>query len=589
MLDRRLFLLPLALLLGGWAHIRAGDGPNDPPLHFSRDYVVPIHTHSAGYRGLPFEEVRGALEAALATWSRGDISISFGRDPAGRDGDTPAMDGVNVVRFEHNRLPPDVDPRTVLAFTSHTGVYCTGTIVESDITFNAVSVDWSTSDRGRLADIETVMLHEAGHLIGLDHTNNRDAVMFPSIVERLRRELHADDIAGIRALYDPTLLRACAYDGECQAGEACIFGAQSDESFGSFCGPRLGNAGVGQRCNANAEDFCSTGCASGTCLGDGTCSGVCRDDRDCPGDLTCLPQDTGGGQIVNFCINLRECRDAGACPAGQACVVTLNPADDSVLRICVDGGDTRTGQPCRSSDECAGAWCYGGVCTELCDGPADCAEPFSCTPASIPLGGGVVADIGLCRIDEIPCGRQSDCPGGLDCAYVELDAAVRSLCVPGGPGEAGAACGRGAECRSSVCLDGVCSDVCRNDADCPLDMECQRVRFLGASVNACVRVGGEEPPADAGGVAEPDAGAPQPGRDGSEGPPPLRDAGPVGLVDARAPGRVDGGGGPIIVITPDSSGGGGQSGCRLAPVAPAAAPWWALALLSLRRRRRRAG
>ncbi len=578
----RALILSLAFFLGGWAHLRAGDDADAPALHWTRDYRIPIHTHSDGYDRLPFGQVRGAVEAALRTWGEAGITVSFARDPNGRDGDTPAMDGVSMVRFEHERLPREVDPRRVLAFTSHVGVLCTGGIAESDITFNAVTVDWSTGEGGRLADIETVMLHEAGHLLGLDHSENRNAVMFPSIVERSRRALHNDDRDGIRALYAGNLGRVCERDADCQRGEACIFGPQSDQSFEARCGPRLGGAGVGQRCNAN-RGFCESGCAGGVCLGDNICSGVCRDDRDCPGDLTCLAQDTGGGQLIKFCLNLRLCEDRiGECPNGQACVVTRHPEEARALRICVDAGESGLGQPCRSSDACAGGLCFGGLCTSLCDGAADCPAPFGCEQTQLGLGGGVTANIGLCQVEQQPCARQRDCAEGLACAYVEVNGEVGSLCVPGEGAEADSPCRDGSQCRSAVCLDGLCSDVCRNDGDCPRSMECQRIRFLGTSVNACVLIDTPEPEPDAAEPApEPDAGeapapdgAPQPPADG--GPPPPR-------ADAARP-NPEGG---VVVVTPVSGGGGGggsPSGCSSGP-APGVGGWWWCLVASSRRRR----
>ena len=76
----RILICSLAFLLTGWAHIRAGDGPDDPELHWTRGYQIPIHTHSGGYDGLGFNEVRGAVEAALDTWSDAGITVSFRRD-----------------------------------------------------------------------------------------------------------------------------------------------------------------------------------------------------------------------------------------------------------------------------------------------------------------------------------------------------------------------------------------------------------------------------------------------------------------------------------------------------------------------------
>jgi hypothetical protein len=49
-------------------------------------------------------------------------------------------------------------------------------------------------------DAQTVFLHENGHVAGLDHSNNRSAVMYPSY-QGVRCNLSADDRAGIAALY----------------------------------------------------------------------------------------------------------------------------------------------------------------------------------------------------------------------------------------------------------------------------------------------------------------------------------------------------------------------------------------------------
>ena len=71
-------------------------------------------------------------------------------------------------------------------------------IDEADIALNT-SFTWATDGTNHY-DIETVMLHENGHVLGLSHSSYSQAVMYTSY-HGVLRVLHSDDIAGISSLY----------------------------------------------------------------------------------------------------------------------------------------------------------------------------------------------------------------------------------------------------------------------------------------------------------------------------------------------------------------------------------------------------
>ncbi|MCL7030772.1 hypothetical protein MKW94_020484 [Papaver nudicaule] len=62
--------------------------------------------------------------------------------------------------------------------------------------------NWGTGLESEEMDLESVVVHEVGHILGLRHNSDWTAVMFPTIGHGVvKRQLGSDDIAGVQALY----------------------------------------------------------------------------------------------------------------------------------------------------------------------------------------------------------------------------------------------------------------------------------------------------------------------------------------------------------------------------------------------------
>lgn len=304
--------------------------------------------------GTTLADVDAAFNRAMSSWNSvscsearltlDDVRTTSTVNLVSKTESTDNLDYINRVVWIENR--PDYQfSSSVLGVTSAI-YYQDGTIIEADIALNDVDVTWAvfTSEAdaqgGGATDVESVLVHEMGHLLGLAHVlDGQDLAdpptMSPVVDTRLRtRTLSADDRDAICLLYPASTYR-CDDDGDCPrfitSEGASDGGAEKYNSTVSQCASGAcnnvktvpcGDGSLGERCctdNCTGSLFCLS-------LGSSTdmryCASSCStSSRNCPDGFTCVGTSAGGtnGACITSSVTGCGCDTDNVCTNSCAC------------------------------------------------------------------------------------------------------------------------------------------------------------------------------------------------------------------------------------------------------------------------------
>ncbi len=137
-----------------------------------------------------------AIRRAMATWEKGAGGTVF--QYAGVvASNKPQQDNRNIIYWL-----PSWDTRSGRQQADTLVYWVDNQIIEADVRVNAQDFTYSDGQSSGALDVESLIVHELGHVLGLAHNNDKQTVMSPFLATSfLRRQLFAEDIEHVKCEY----------------------------------------------------------------------------------------------------------------------------------------------------------------------------------------------------------------------------------------------------------------------------------------------------------------------------------------------------------------------------------------------------
>lgn len=199
-----LFLL-LPLHAFAWVQAYTREAPGRP-LHVVGSDCTQYTLQESCSQDVGFAQCQAAVDAGVQVWNSTGCSyfhfVPTATANCCRAGFQRQGKNANCISWLENAWP-DSYPRTAIALTTITYNVADGAILDADIEVNGADFSFGTTCADGLYDIQNTLAHEAGHMLGLDHSPVAGATMKPNTGpgDCTLRDLTADDIDGVCTIY----------------------------------------------------------------------------------------------------------------------------------------------------------------------------------------------------------------------------------------------------------------------------------------------------------------------------------------------------------------------------------------------------
>jgi hypothetical protein len=240
------------------------------PLSWRSSCVtVGIQSAGAPKNGFSYDDIAEIVEEAFGTWMAADcgndqrpsIDVQLiGPIECNESEYNSKVGNANIVLFLEDDWP-HIGAANAIGLTTTRFDTQSGALWDADMELNGFTGNLSIGDPIEGADLLSVITHEAGHFLGLSHSNEEEATMkalyrpgpAPGGDGTMFRSLDEDDIAGICAVYPP---------GRRAPTKSCVNRHGFSEQCGADQPPPNESKGCGCRLNARSGSAGSAGSAA---------------------------------------------------------------------------------------------------------------------------------------------------------------------------------------------------------------------------------------------------------------------------------------------------------------------------------------